>query len=145
MDKVAGQCPQTTTFLKRRERRSVSNRGPSAYQLNALPLGQTGRMKYSDALIVPSLKAACGCRTEGWWGEGKKPYTAYHRQVTNRGQFRMTRRTHSDLNLTTDTWTEAASLGFPRSNCMTTRYLQSFSWYACLPNSNDHSDTQSTN
>ena len=41
MDKVTGQCPQTTTFLKRRAE-AVSNRGPSAYQPNALPLGQTG-------------------------------------------------------------------------------------------------------
>ena len=42
MDKVTRQCPQTTTFLKRKESRTVSNRGPSAYQPNALPLGQTG-------------------------------------------------------------------------------------------------------
>ena len=46
MDKVTRQCPQTTTFLKRKESRSGiepgSNRGPSAYQPNALPLGQTG-------------------------------------------------------------------------------------------------------
>ena len=40
MDKVTGQCPHTTTFLKRRAE-AVSNRGPSAYQPNALPLGQT--------------------------------------------------------------------------------------------------------
>ena len=43
MDKVTGQCPQTTTFLKEKgEPKRVSNRGPSAYQPNALPLGQTG-------------------------------------------------------------------------------------------------------
>ena len=41
-DRVTGQCPQTTTFLKRKESRGGSNRGPSAYQSNALPLGQTG-------------------------------------------------------------------------------------------------------
>ena len=35
-------------FLKRKEGRTVSNRGPSAYQYNALPLGQTG----SHRLIV---------------------------------------------------------------------------------------------
>ena len=35
-DKVTRQCPQTTTF--------DSNRGPSAYQPNALPLGQTGSL-----------------------------------------------------------------------------------------------------
>ena len=31
-----------TTFLKLRRAEAVSNRGPSAYQPNALPLGQTG-------------------------------------------------------------------------------------------------------
>ena len=42
MDKVTRRCPQTTTFLKRKESRSGIERGPSAYQPNALPLGQTG-------------------------------------------------------------------------------------------------------
>ena len=41
-DKVTRPCPQTTTFLKRKESQASSNRGPSAYQPNALPLGQTG-------------------------------------------------------------------------------------------------------
>ena len=41
-DKVTRQCPQTTTFLKRKEAEAVSNRGPSAYQPTALRLGQTG-------------------------------------------------------------------------------------------------------
>ena len=41
-DKVTRQCPQTTTFLKRRRAKAVSNRGPSAYQPTTLPLGQTG-------------------------------------------------------------------------------------------------------
>ena len=41
MDKVTGQCPQTTTFLKRKESPSgIEQRGPSAYQPNALPLGR---------------------------------------------------------------------------------------------------------
>ena len=34
MDKVTGQRPQTTTFLKRKESRSGIDRGPSAYQPN---------------------------------------------------------------------------------------------------------------
>ena len=34
------QCPQTITFSKSSE--AESSRGPSAYQPNALPLGQTG-------------------------------------------------------------------------------------------------------
>ena len=44
MDKVTRQCPQTTTFLKRKESRSgIEPRSfRSAYQPNALPLGQTG-------------------------------------------------------------------------------------------------------
>ena len=40
--KVTRQCPQTTTLLKRRESRNQLNQGPSVYQPNALPLGQTG-------------------------------------------------------------------------------------------------------
>ena len=40
--KVTRQCPQTTTFWRERRAEAVSNRGPSAYQPNALPLGQTG-------------------------------------------------------------------------------------------------------
>ena len=44
IDKVTRQCPQTTTFFDEKGPRAeaVSNRGPSAYQPNALPLGQTG-------------------------------------------------------------------------------------------------------
>ena len=42
MDKVTRQCPQTTTFLKKKAAEAVSNRGPTAYQPNALPLGHTG-------------------------------------------------------------------------------------------------------
>ena len=45
MDKVTRQCPQTTTFLRERRAEAVSNRGPSAYEPNALPLGQTGSLK----------------------------------------------------------------------------------------------------
>ena len=41
-DKVARQCPQITTFEKERRAEADSNRGSSAYQPNALPLGQTG-------------------------------------------------------------------------------------------------------
>ena len=41
-DKVTKQCPQTTPFQEKGEPKADSNRGPSAYQPNALPLGQTG-------------------------------------------------------------------------------------------------------
>ena len=37
-------------FLKRKESRSGSNRGPSAYQPSALPLGHTGSQENADAL-----------------------------------------------------------------------------------------------
>ena len=40
MDKVTRQCPQTTTFLKRKE--SQSGIEPRSFRLPALPLGQTG-------------------------------------------------------------------------------------------------------
>ena len=40
--KVTRQCPQTKPFWRERRVEAVSNRSPSAYQHNALPLGQTG-------------------------------------------------------------------------------------------------------
>ena len=46
-DKVTRQCPQTTTFLKRKGAEAVSNRGPSTYQPTALALGQTGSQGYT--------------------------------------------------------------------------------------------------
>ena len=46
-DKVTRQCPQTTTFEEKGEpKRYPANRGPSAYQPTALPLGQTGSQPY---------------------------------------------------------------------------------------------------
>ena len=41
-DNVTRQCPQTTTFCTESRAEADSNRGLSAYQHNALPLGQTG-------------------------------------------------------------------------------------------------------
>ena len=42
-DKVTRQCPQTTNFEQKGEpKQTGSNRGPSANQPDALPLGQTG-------------------------------------------------------------------------------------------------------
>ena len=44
-DKVTRQCPQTTTQSWRERAEADSNRGPSAYQPNALPaLGQNGSL-----------------------------------------------------------------------------------------------------
>ena len=44
-DKVTRQCPQTTTFEEKWRAEADLKRGPSAYQSNALPLGQTGSRK----------------------------------------------------------------------------------------------------
>ena len=52
-DKVTRQCPETTIFWRERRTEADSNRGPSAYQPNALPLGQTGSHLVSTA---PRLK-----------------------------------------------------------------------------------------
>ena len=40
-EKVTRQCPQTTTFEERKAE-AESNRSPSDYQPNDIPLGQTG-------------------------------------------------------------------------------------------------------
>ena len=51
MDKVTRQCPQTTTFLKRKESRSGIE--PRSYRLlgsNAVTLGQTGSLVHSTWL-----------------------------------------------------------------------------------------------
>ena len=46
-DKVTRQCPQTTPVLevKGEPTEAESNRGPSVYQPNALPLVQTGSLE----------------------------------------------------------------------------------------------------
>ena len=42
-DKVTEQCPQTTIFEEKGEPKQIrTGRGPSAYEPNALPLGETG-------------------------------------------------------------------------------------------------------
>ena len=53
-DKVTRQCPQTTAFLKRGE----SRRGPSSYQPDALPLGQTGSL--NRLLVSAHVKSSTG-------------------------------------------------------------------------------------
>ena len=45
-------------FLKRKESRSGSNRGPSAYQLRALPLGHSGSHRDLTGLFVYHLEEA---------------------------------------------------------------------------------------
>ena len=68
MDKVTGWCPQTTTRERRAE--AVSNRGPSAYQPNALLLGQTSSLPwgnntgnlYSAFGMMMSHQTKCHCK-----------------------------------------------------------------------------------
>ena len=54
MDKVTGQCPQTTAFWKRKENRSGIEPEvlPLTNLTNALPLGQTGSPRASDRLDI---------------------------------------------------------------------------------------------
>ena len=71
MDKVTGQCPQNTTFFGRERRAEADlNRGRSACQPNALPLGQTGSLglgaiyplclyRYVRALVVTMWRLVC--------------------------------------------------------------------------------------
>ena len=54
-DKVTRQCPQYYNFWRERRAEADSNRGPSAYQPNSLPLGQTGSHT-SDIFIAPELR-----------------------------------------------------------------------------------------
>ena len=58
-DRVTRRCPQTTTF----EEKADSNQNPSAYQPNALPLGQTGSHCVSPWRV--HLYLWCPC----WWGD----------------------------------------------------------------------------
>ena len=45
---VTRQCPQTTTFEDKGGTTEADlNRGPSAYQSNALPLGHTGSLSFA--------------------------------------------------------------------------------------------------
>ena len=68
MDKVTRQCPQTTTFLKRKE--SQSGIEPRSFRLPAyaLPLGQTGSqcrcwsLLYS-AILCSRTNSPCSCCT----------------------------------------------------------------------------------
>ena len=47
--KVTRQRPETTIFEDKRRAEADSNRGPSAYQPNALPLGQTSSQEEKNA------------------------------------------------------------------------------------------------
>ena len=61
-DKVTRQCPQTTTFEEKGEPKRISNRVPSAYQPNALPLGQTGWQ-----IIITAVIFTARCLTDKEW------------------------------------------------------------------------------
>ena len=51
-DKVTRQFPRITIFFKERRAEADSNRGPSAYQPNALPLGKTVSRRYVASTIL---------------------------------------------------------------------------------------------
>ena len=78
-DKVTRQCPQTTTFKEKGQPEAESNRGPSAYQPNALPLGQTGSQAvesqsvgynaHPGGIIIGCIRATPEC--EPVWPSGK--------------------------------------------------------------------------
>ena len=51
-DAVTRQRPESTIFLRERRAEADSNRCPSAYQPNALPLGQTGSLNYHVYLAM---------------------------------------------------------------------------------------------
>ena len=55
-DKITRQCPKTTSFWRERRAEAVSSRGLSAYQTNALPLGQTGSQKFP--IFWPAIRQA---------------------------------------------------------------------------------------
>ena len=51
-DKVTRQCPQTTTFEEKPEPKRNRTEVPSAFQPNALPLGQTGSHVFAATKII---------------------------------------------------------------------------------------------
>ena len=57
MDKVTRQCPQTTTFLKRKESRSGIEPRSFRLQPNALPLDQTGSQSRQTTETGDGLKS----------------------------------------------------------------------------------------
>ena len=54
MDKVTGQCPQTTTFFEDKEepKRYRTEVLPLTSLYNALPLGQTGSIIFGQILVL---------------------------------------------------------------------------------------------
>ena len=64
MDKVTRQLPQTAQpFRRERRAEAVLNRGPSGYQPNALPLGQTGSLDKPGKFFYTCSFAESHCTT----------------------------------------------------------------------------------
>ena len=59
-------------FEEKRKAEAVSNRGPSAYQPNALPLGQTGSLPIAFLCCFTSMEARWLIRDEDRVGRGRK-------------------------------------------------------------------------
>ena len=64
--KVTRRCPQTTIFEEKGEPKRIRTGGPSAYQPNALPLGQTGSLDCSRSRRL--LKAPSTPRNRNRYG-----------------------------------------------------------------------------
>ena len=65
MGKVTGQCPQTTTFLKRKESRRGIELRSFRFPHNALPLGQTGS-PFTQLLNSFCTERIEQCRLSHW-------------------------------------------------------------------------------
>ena len=65
-DKVTRQCPQTTTYLKRKQNRSGIK--PRPFCLPALPLGQTGSLEFAGELNTEAKYSTRGTRAVGGGG-----------------------------------------------------------------------------
>ena len=80
-DKVPRQCPQTPTFRRERRAEAESNRGPSAYQPNAFPLGQTGSLtraaRRCPVFVWLSVRQWMGLMARILWRYGGASRRAY--------------------------------------------------------------------
>ena len=79
MDKDTGQCHKPQPFRRERRAKAVSNRFPSAYQPNALPVGQPAHLMmnwFSVALRPQRRVGLLGTGTEWEGGERVKGSTA---------------------------------------------------------------------
>ena len=58
--RITRQCPQTTNFWRERRSKAGLNQGPSAYQPNALPPGQTGSPVHRNHILFITVLGTRG-------------------------------------------------------------------------------------